>query len=135
VQEVDGGYAPDTSLTAAENLLTANPNLDLIYATGEPAVLGAMAGAESQNRDDLKICGWDLTEEIARGIEQGVVLATVRQDPVDFGRAAMETAVQLAQGESVEKDVAVPITIVTQENLNQFVGGNATPTAEGTPIA
>lgn len=132
VQEVDGGYAPDTSLTAAENLLTANPDLDIIYGTGEPAVLGAVNAARSQGRDDLKVCGWNLTDEIAAGIEAGVILGTAHVSPFDLGVAAMDAAVQLARGEEIEREVNVPFSIVTAENLAEFMEapeGAATPEA------
>ena len=39
-----------TRLAAAENLMTGNPDLTAIYATGEPALLGAVAAVESQGR-------------------------------------------------------------------------------------
>ena len=135
-QEVDGGYAPDTSLAAAENLLTANPDLDIIYGTGEPAVLGAVKAARSQGRDDLKVCGWNLTDEIAQEIESNVILGTAHVSPYDLGVASMEAAVGLARGEEVAREFNVPFAIVTPENLAEFMGqGAATPAAEATPAA
>ena len=49
---VDGQNVQDTALAAAENLITANPDLTAIYATGEPALLGAVAAVESQGGQD-----------------------------------------------------------------------------------
>ena len=49
---VDGQNVQDLALAAAENLITANPDLNAIYATGEPALLGAIAAVESQGRQD-----------------------------------------------------------------------------------
>ncbi|MBO2025657.1 substrate-binding domain-containing protein [Klebsiella pneumoniae] len=36
---VDGQNVQDKAMTAAENLITGNPDLTAIYATGEPALL------------------------------------------------------------------------------------------------
>ena len=47
---VDGRNIQDNAMSAAESLMTANPNLTAIYATGEPALLGAVAAVESQGR-------------------------------------------------------------------------------------
>ncbi|HTN96399.1 MAG TPA: substrate-binding domain-containing protein, partial [Nordella sp.] len=47
---VDGRNVQDSALTAAESLITANPDLNAIYATGEPALLGAVAAVESQGK-------------------------------------------------------------------------------------
>ena len=49
---VDGQNVQDNAMAAAENLMTANPDLTAIYATGEPALLGAVAAVESQGRQD-----------------------------------------------------------------------------------
>ena len=35
---VDGQNVQDVALTAAENLMTANPDMTALYATGEPAL-------------------------------------------------------------------------------------------------
>ena len=51
---VDGRNVQDNAMSAAENLMTANPDLSAIYATGEPALLGAVAAVESQGRQDVR---------------------------------------------------------------------------------
>ena len=118
---VDGQNVQDTALSAAENLITANPGLDAIYATGEPALLGAIAAVESQGRTgDVKIFGWDLTEQAIAGIDQGYVQAVVQQDPAGMGAAAVRALDTLHKGGDVEGQIAVPVTIVTQENVDDF---------------
>ena len=80
-------------MSAAENLMTANPDLTAIYATGEPALLGAVAAVESQGRQaDVKIVGWDLTASAIKGIDDGYVVGVVQQDPAGMGAAAVEAA-------------------------------------------
>ena len=49
---VDGRNVQDSALSAAESLITANPDLNAIYATGEPALLGAVAAVESQGKQE-----------------------------------------------------------------------------------
>lgn len=45
---VDGQNVQDKAMTAAENLITGNPDLTAIYATGEPALLGTIAAVETR---------------------------------------------------------------------------------------
>ena len=45
---VDGRNIQDNALAAAENLMTGNPDMNAIYATGEPALVGAVAAVEAQ---------------------------------------------------------------------------------------
>ena len=49
---VDGQNIQDNALAAAENLITGNPDMTAIYATGEPALLGAIAAVQSQGKQD-----------------------------------------------------------------------------------
>lgn len=118
---VDGQNVQDIALAAAENLITANPDLDAIYATGEPALLGAIAAVESQGRqDDIRVFGWDLTAQAIRGIDQGYVEAVIQQDPAEMGATALRILGDLAGGGSTEQVVSVPVTIVTSENVDEF---------------
>ncbi|MFN4061010.1 MAG: substrate-binding domain-containing protein [Paracoccus hibiscisoli] len=118
---VDGQNVQDTALGAAENLMTANPALTAIYATGEPALLGAIAAVESQGRQgDIAVYGWDLTAQAIAGIESGYVKAVIQQDPAGMGAAAVEALGTLSDGGSVEAEISVPVTIVTSENVDQF---------------
>ncbi len=118
---VDGRNVQDNAMSAAENLMTANPDLSAIYATGEPALLGAVAAVESQGRQDsVRIVGWDLTAAAIKGIDEGYVVGVVQQDPAGMGAAAVEAAHRAIAGESVEAEIAVPVTIVTAENVDEF---------------
>ncbi len=120
---VDGQNVQDIALAAAENLITANPNLNAIYATGEPALLGAIAAVESQGRqNDIHVFGWDLTAQAIRGIDQGYVEAVIQQDPAEMGATAVRILGELASGGTTESIVSVPVTIVTSENVDDFRG-------------
>lgn len=118
---VDGRNVQDNAMSAAENLMTANPDMTAIYATGEPALLGAVAAVESQGRQgDVRIVGWDLTAAAIRGIDEGYVVGVVQQDPAGMGAAAVEALVQHLAGEAVAAQIDVPVTIVTNENVEPF---------------
>jgi ribose transport system substrate-binding protein len=118
---VDGQNVQDTALSAAENLMTANPDMTAIYATGEPALLGAVAAVESQGRQaDVKVFGWDLTASAIAGIDAGYVEAVIQQDPAGMGAAAVDALVTITGGGTVEKSISVPVTIVTKDNVDGF---------------
>ena len=120
---VDGQNVQETALTAAENLVTANPGIDVIYATGEPALIGVVAAVEAQGlTDSVKIIGWDLTTQAIRGIDQGFVQAVVQQDPYQEGYEAVRATIALANDESIEKQILIPVTIVTRDNVAEFRG-------------
>jgi ribose transport system substrate-binding protein len=118
---VDGQNVQEVALSAAENLMTANPDMSTLYATGEPALLGAVSAVSSQGRTgDVKVFGWDLTKQAIQGIDEGWVTAVVQQDPAGEGKAAVEALVKLKKGETVEPIINIPVTIVTKENVEQY---------------
>ncbi|MGK9259563.1 substrate-binding domain-containing protein [Sinorhizobium meliloti] len=118
---VDGQNVQDVALSAAENLMTANPDMTALYATGEPALLGAVSAVTSQGRSDsIKVFGWDLTKSAIDGIDQGFVTAVIQQDPAGEGKAAVEALVKLKKGEKIDPIINVPVTIVTKENVDDY---------------
>ena len=120
---VDGQNVQDIALSAAENLMTANPTMTAIYATGEPALIGAISAVESQGMaDQVTVFGWDLTAQAVAGIDAGWIAAVVQQDPYGEGVAAVEAAMTLMGGGTVEPIVYIPVTIVTADNVDDFRG-------------
>jgi ribose transport system substrate-binding protein len=119
---VDGRNVNEDAQTAAENLLTGNPDLEYIYATGEPALNGAIAAVKSQGAQDrVSIVGWDLSAAAVEGLEAGFVDSVIQQDTFGFGNEAAKAAIDLACGTGdVPATIDVPITIVTPDNLADF---------------
>jgi ribose transport system substrate-binding protein len=121
VGTVDGQNVQEIALTAAENLVTANPGLDIIYATGEPALIGVIAAVEAQGiGDSVTVIGWDLTAQAVRGIDVGFVEAVVQQNPYQEGYEAVEVSLALLAGEDVPEETLIPIDIVTTDNVDDF---------------
>lgn len=121
VNTVDGQNIQDVAMSAAENLITASPDLTAIYATGEPALMGAIAAVSSQGKQgDLSVYGWDLTAQAIDAIDEGYLKAVIQQDPSLMGAAAVDALMTLTEGGDVEPVISVPVTIVTQENVDDF---------------
>ncbi|HHC2881446.1 putative ABC transport system nucleotide binding/ATPase component [Klebsiella pneumoniae] len=118
---VDGQNVQDKAMTAAENLITGNPDLTAIYATGEPALLGAIAAVENQGRQkDIKVIGWDLTAKAISGIDGGYVTAVLQQDPEKMGAEALNALNSITSGKTVPKTILVPATVVTKANVDSY---------------
>lgn len=120
LQTVDGKNTQEGAAAAAENLLTAQPGLDIVYATGEPALLGTVAAVEAQAADHVKVFGWDLTKQAINGIDRGYVAGVVQQNPLAEGQEAVKAADALVRGLPTEKTINVPVTIVTKNNVDSY---------------
>ena len=118
---VDGRNISEKAMAASENLFTANPSMNAVYATGEPALIGAIAATEAQGlENDIKIFGWDLTSHSINGIDRGYVISVVQQSPYNMGVYAVDVLNNTFNGKSVPRVIDVPVTLVTKSNISQF---------------
>jgi ribose transport system substrate-binding protein len=120
---VDGRNVQEAAMSAAENLITGNPDLTAIYATGEPALIGAAAAVESQGKQSkIKIFGWDLSAPAIKGLDAGYIVAVVQQDPTGMGAASVAAIADALGGKAPSKItvINVPVTIVTKDNVGPY---------------
>lgn len=121
VQTVDGKNTQEGAASAVENLLTAQPEMNIVYATGEPALLGTVAAVQGSGATGrIKVFGWDLTKQAIDGIDAGFVAGVVQQDPKAEGAKAVEAAQALVGGTPTSKRIDVPVTIVTRANVEPY---------------
>lgn len=117
-QAISGDNVQEKAAKAAEDLVTAQPDLDFIYTTGEPATVGAVAALASNTT--TKIIGWDLTKEVIAAVDSGLAVAIVQQDPKQEGVEAVNEIKAILDGAAPKGFIDVPITIVTQDNVDEF---------------
>ncbi len=119
---VDGRNIQENAQAAAENLLTGNPDLQYVYATGEPALIGLAAAVRSQGAQDrVTVVGWDLAEPVVDGLEEGWIAGVVQQNTFEFGYQSMAAAIDLACGNEVQAEYPVETQIVTPENYEDYL--------------
>ena len=100
-----------------ENILQSNPDVQGVFAVNDMMGLGALQAVQAAQRDDIVIVGFDATEEAVKYIKEGSALkASVAQNPVELGKTTMETMLKVIAGEQVEKNIPVPVELVTAGN-------------------
>jgi ribose transport system substrate-binding protein len=124
------------ALQVTEDILTANPDLDAIFAANEPGVLGAAEAVRKAGKaGEIVIVGWDAASEEVQGVREGVISALVVQNPFRMGYDGVNAAVKMVrQGVQVQgQDTGA--TIVTKDNLNDpKVQSVLNPTCENPPV-
>jgi fructose transport system substrate-binding protein len=83
----------ETGQTAMENLLSAHPNINVIYTINEPAAQGAFFAVKKARRDVL-VTSIDGSCSGVRGIADGRIGATVMQFPIRMGEMAVEAVIK-----------------------------------------
>jgi fructose transport system substrate-binding protein len=83
----------ETGQTAMENLLSAHPDLNLIYTINEPAAQGAFFAIRKARRDVL-VTSIDGSCPGVRSVADGTIGATVMQFPIRMGEMAVEAIIK-----------------------------------------
>jgi ribose transport system substrate-binding protein len=108
-------------LNVAENILQANPDIAGIFAQNDEMALGAVQALGDSAGDDVKVVGFDATEDGLSAIQDGTMNATVAQQPAEIGSLGVENAISVINGESVEENIPVEVQLVTPENVSDFL--------------
>jgi ribose transport system substrate-binding protein len=109
----------NVALQVTEDILTANPNLDAIYAANEPGVLGAAEAVRRAGKTgDITIVGWDTAPDEVKAVEDGVVSALVAQNPFRMGYDGVNLTVDAIRNDASMQDIDTGSTLVTQDNLD-----------------
>ncbi|HLR52793.1 MAG TPA: substrate-binding domain-containing protein [Candidatus Avamphibacillus sp.] len=114
------GNDQETSLESTQSLLQSHPDLDIIFTTNEGGALGAKNALEISGEEDVKIIGFDITEQLATAIEDGSILATIAQRPKLMGETTVESVVAAIEGEELDSNIPLSVELVTQDNVDEF---------------
>lgn len=109
----------DKAMTVMENMLTKYDNIDVVYGHDDGICAGALEAITAAGRDGIKAFGIGASKE-AVDMVKGGYFSTVDQPPEVEGRVSLQMAVKAASGESIEKRVKDPLTIVDQDNVDTF---------------
>ena len=101
-------------LTVSENILQANPDVKAIFAQNDEMALGAVSAAKAANKQ-IFIIGFDGTDDGIKAVNDGSMAATIAQQPDKMGEIGVETALKLAKGENVDKNIAVDLKLVEKK--------------------
>ncbi|MGE5482062.1 MAG: sugar ABC transporter substrate-binding protein [Bacteroidota bacterium] len=90
------------AMSVMENILTAHPDIQGVYAYNDDNALGAsdaIVAAKKQN--DIVVTGVGGTAPALQAVKQGKVLATVDILPYEEGRLVIKTAVDVLKGKKI----------------------------------
>lgn len=105
------------SMTVAENMLTAHPDLDGIFASNESGTIGS-AQALRDRRGKVKLVGFDWSPTLLNDLQSGLIDSLVIQDPFQMGYQAVTAAVKHLEGQPVTKIVDMAPRLIDRTNLN-----------------
>ena len=107
-------------MTVAENILTAHPSLDGIFASSEPSSVGAAQALKSRGLvGKIKFVAFDSSEGLVEDLKGGVMDALVAQDPFKIGYEAVKAVVEKLDGKAPPKRMDLSAVVVTKADLDK----------------
>ena len=120
VAEQTANFDRAEALNVTSNLMQSNPDAVGLYAENDEMALGAVQALGSKAGKDVKVFGFDGTDDGLKAVKKGTVLGTIAQQPKVLGKKAVDAAYKLIKGQSVEKKQAIAVKTVTKENAAEF---------------
>src|SRR6187401_274291 len=105
----------DQGFNVFQNMLQAHPDIDTVFAASDLMALGAIeAIAAGGKTGKIRVIGFDALDDAKKAIAAGTMEASVAQFPYEMGKAAVESAVKVMNGETLPPDIMVKLEMITK---------------------
>ncbi len=122
----EDGYNPEQGRQVASELLSGNPDTNVILNSGDSSAVQVIAMLEEEGRDDIVVLGDGASRQGVEAIKAGSLLGTTRLAPLTMGEVAATALVQANTGEDVitQEEIAEQLAPIafTAENIGDFEG-------------
>lgn len=108
------------ALNVTNNILTAHPDLDGIFGSNEPSVVGAAQAVTQRGlKGKVVMVGWDAAPDEVKGLQSGEISALIVQNPFRMGFDSVVAAVENIRKGVKVSDEDTGVYVVTGKNMNQ----------------
>ncbi|PRH86168.1 ribose ABC transporter substrate-binding protein [Labrys okinawensis] len=113
-------YTTDETFKFTQDMLTANPDMRGLFIQTDQPALGALRAIKAARRSsDLLVAAFDGIPEFVDLLKSKQIVASGMQQPYLMGQKSGEALVAKLAGGPVEKEISVPILVVTSENIDK----------------
>ena len=121
VAQQDGKATRPDSMSVMENILTANPDIDVVYAINYDTGAGAAAAIEAANSKAIVCCnawGQEGFEQLANN--HPIIKCMAASSPVTQARDAIDAIAPALAGQTLPEETMSHSTLLTSENIKDF---------------
>jgi len=119
IQAEQDAWLAEKAATVVTDILTAHPDINIVYAANEGGTVGAAKAFRSAGKKGkVWVFGSDGWEQITNFLQddEGVMVATTAAQPKLIGREAVKAALDAVDGKPVEKHVEVPVVPLSRDD-------------------
>src|SRR5580692_11287174 len=122
IAEQTANYDRTQGQNLMTNWLSKGMQFDAVVSNNDEMAIGALQAMKSAGVDTKKavVGGIDATQDALASMKAGDLKVTVFQDAAGQGKGAVDAALALAAGQSVDKKVYIPFQLVTPANMADF---------------
>jgi ribose transport system substrate-binding protein len=116
-----GGVTVGESIQKSEGILDVLRQLDGIFCPTEPTASGLVIALRKHGlAGQLKVIGFDSSDELLEGVRNAEIDSLVLQEPRKMAYLAVETMVRHLRGEEVQRRIDTGARLITLENMNEM---------------
>ncbi|MBB4227173.1 sugar ABC transporter substrate-binding protein [Rhizobium mongolense] len=126
VEEQTANWSRTQGADLMTNWLSAGVEFDAVIANNDEMAIGAIQSLKAAGKDmkDVIVSGVDATQDALAAMAAGDLDVSVFQNAAGQGKGAVDAALKVARGETVEKKGYVPFELVTPANLKDYQAKN-----------
>ncbi len=112
-------WLPEMAIKKVGDILTANPEINLIWSANEGSTVGAVMAVKNAGREGrIAVFGTDVSEQLAGFLlsDDQILHAITGQRPFEIGSQAVEAAVGAINEESIAKQVSMSGVLLTRQD-------------------
>ncbi|MCD8349066.1 MAG: sugar ABC transporter substrate-binding protein [Planctomycetaceae bacterium] len=118
VAEQPTDWSRDQGFNVMQNMLTANPHIDLVFGASDVMIMGASeAIIQADMQDKIKALGFDGSAEALEMVKNGDMLGTVAQYPTIMSSTALDAAIDTLNGKTVPNPIYTHLEVLTKETI------------------
>jgi ribose transport system substrate-binding protein len=115
-------YTADETFKFTQDMVTANPNMKGMFVETDQPTIGALRALRAARKGGtVLVAAFDGIPEFVDLIKSGQIVASGMQQPYLMGVRSGEAITKHLKGESVEKQIVVPILVVTSKNIDELL--------------
>ncbi len=123
VAQQSADFDRNTAMEVMESMLQAHPDIDAVFAGNDAMALGAYQAVLAAGKtDQIKVFGFDGSDDALRSIDAGRLTATVMQFPVMMAEMSAVIADEYLDGKrDFDSRTPVEVILVTRDNVSEFL--------------
>ena len=117
-----GGWSAEGGLAAAEDMLTAAPDINVVFAENDSMALGAVTAIKNAGKEgEITVVGIDGQREALELIKEGVYGATGLNSPIELARTTVDIALRYHAGErGFPSLIHTTPSVISAANVDQY---------------